>query len=512
MEAEVTTMTRRTLLGAMLTEVAVRRGGATARRPNIVFVCSDQHSGRVLGANGHPIVRTPNLDRIAALGVNFRNAYTGNPVCAPGRAAMMTGRFASDVDSFCNSTPLGRHRSWGNDLAEAGYRLLAWGKMDMSPGGIYGFEEIKTSHGHFEDPDITSLFRAPVCFRPGERNVIEGRFADRRHHDAETARLAIEFLRGPDAQRQPWAIYVGLTMPHPRWVALPKYEDIYPPAAMPLPVIPAGYLEKRHTMFTVLANFKNIQVPIPEERIRRARAAYFGMVSELDERVGSIFDEIVKAGQLENTLFIYTSDHGEMLGEHGLWLKNVLLENAARVPLLVAGAGLPAGKVIETPVSHVDMVGTILEIAGLKPRPELRGHSLLGLVRGEAGSHPGFAFSESHSEGNCTGSFMIRRGDWKYLYFTGDEPLLFNLKEDPGEFNNLAGKPETAAIQKELDEQLTRLVDPDAVTERAFAAQERVLRGIIERMGPKEFYQAIVGRLGRAQARVLTMRYYRRRA
>lgn len=253
-------------------------------------------------------------------------------------------------------------------------------------------------------------------------------------------------------------------------------------------------------MFQVLANFKNISTPIPEARIRRAHAAYFGMISEVDEYLGWILDKV----DLDNTLFVYTSDHGEMGGDHGLWLKNVLLENAARVPMIVAGAGLPRGKVVNTPVGHVDLIATMLELAGA-PRPaSLRGHSLLD------GSHPGYAYSESHSEGNCTGSFMIRKGDWKYLYFTGDDPLLFDLKSDPGEFHNLAGRNETAAVQKELHGILMSLVDPDAVTERAFAEQERRLAAMVRSMKRAEFYQEIEGRLGTAQARVLTNAVWRR--
>jgi len=500
-------ITRRAFAGGLAASLSAR--AVQRSRPNIVFICSDQHSGRAPGANGHPIVRTPNLDRLAALGVNFRNAYTGNPVCAPGRASMMTGLFASDVNSFCNSTPLGNHPSWGNYLRDAGYRCRALGKMDMTGGVDYGFEEVRTSHGHARTPDITSLFRAPVCFRPGERNAVNGEFIDREDSDAELARRAIEFIR--EGARQPWAIYAGMHMPHPRWVAQRKYLEIYPPDRMPLPVIPPGYLETRHTMFKVLANFKNVATPLPEDRIRRARAAYFGMITELDEYVGWVLDAVAKSGQLDNTLFVYTSDHGEMLGENGLWLKNVLLEGAARVPLLMAGAGLPKGKAVETPVSHVDMVATMLDLAGATPARKLRGHSLAPLAHGRTGSHPGFAFSESHSEGNCTGSFIIRKGDWKYFHFTGDEPLLFNLKEDPGELNNLAGRRETAAIQKELHAHLTSLVDPDAVTERAFAEQERRLQAMVRRMAPEEFYKEIVGRLGPAQARVLTNQHYRRR-
>ncbi len=264
-------------------------------------------------------------------------------------------------------------------------------------------------------------------------------------------------------------------------------------------------------MFQVLANFKNIATPIPDDRIRRARAAYFGMVSEVDEYLGRLVNELEKTRQLDNTLVVYTSDHGEMLGEHGLWLKNVLLEGAARVPLVMAGGGLPKGKVVDTPVSHVDMVATMLDVAGVPAPRQLRGHSLVPLANGKPGTHPGFAFSESHSEGNCTGSFMIRKAGWKYLYFTGDEPLLFNLQNDPGEFRNLAGKPESAAVQRELHAHLTSLLDPDAVTERAFAEQERRLTKMVSKMTPKEFHDEIVGRLGPAQAGVLTMKYYRKK-
>jgi choline-sulfatase len=499
-------MTRRSFASGVTGGLGALAAPAS-RRPNIVFICSDQHSGLALGCAGHPVVRTPNLDRLAGMGVRFGNAYSGNPVCVPARASMMTGRFASDVGSYCNSTVLGRVPSWGNYLKQAGYHCWATGKMDLSQGADYGFEEAATGHGHAAKPDITSLFRAPVCFRPGERGEVDGRFVERGvDSDGELARRVIGYMRGRGAG--PWAAYGGMHLPHPAWVAQKKYEEIYPPAKMPLPNIPPGYLERRHTAFQVLANFKNIQVPIPEARVRRARAAYFGMITEMDEYVGWVLDEVEKSGQMGNTLFVYTSDHGEMGGEHGLWLKNVLLEPAARVPLIMAGAGLPAGRVVETPVSHVDMVATMLDMAGAPRPPELRGHSLAPLAHGRRGDHPGFAFSESHSEGNVTGSFMIRKGDWKYIYFAGDQPLLFNLKNDPGELRNLAADPSAATVRKELHGILTGLLDPDAVSERAFREQERVLAAMVRRMRPEEFYKEIAGRLGAAQAHVQTRRLY----
>ena len=500
-------ISRRTFTGALVTGAVF---GAPAKRPNIVFLCSDQHTGRALGAMGHPIVRTPNLDRLASMGVLFRNAYSGNPVCVPARASLMTGMYASDVGSYCNSTPFdGRVPSWGNRLKEAGYSCWASGKLDLEQGVDYGFQEVNTSHGHSSSPDITSLFRAPVCFRPGERNVVNGQFKDRADPDEKLIGTGLGFVREQAGKPgKPWAMYLGMHMPHPNWVAQKKYERIYPPEKMPLPLIPPGYLETRHTAFQVLANFKNIATPIPVERIRRARAAYFGMISELDEYLGRLLDAL----DLASTLVIYTSDHGEMLGENGLWLKNVLLEGAARVPLIMAGAGLPRGQAIETPVSHVDMVATILDVAGVTAPRGLRGSSLIPLAHGKPGAHPGYAFSESHSEGNCTGSFMIRKADWKYIYFTGDSPLLFNLKDDPGEFRNLAGQSEAAAIQPELHRHLTSLLEPDVVTERAFAEQERRLTKMIGKLTAEQFYNELVGRLGPAQTRVLTNRYYRKKS
>jgi arylsulfatase A-like enzyme len=149
------------------------------------------------------------------------------------------------------------------------------------------------------------------------------------------------------------------------------------------------------------------------------------------------------------------------------------------------------------------MVATMLDLAGARPAAPMRGHSLAAMDR-----HPGFAFSESHSEGNYTGSFTIRKGDWKYIYFTGDDPLLFNMKQDPGEYVNLAGRKETASVVKELHGVLCSVVDPDAVTAAAFDKQSEVLRGMVARMKRDEFIEELEGRLGAGQARVLAGRLY----
>jgi len=485
-----------------------------ARRPNILFVCSDQHSGQMLMGGTHDErvkVRTPNLSRLASLGVYFRNAYCSSPVCVPSRASMMTGRFASDVGSYGNATPFdGSVPTWGNYLQDAGYSCWATGKMDLTAEKDLGFKQVNTRHGHFHRPDITELFRRPVCYRIDERQLVDGRVGDRGGPDKALIDAGMAFVKAQSAApKRPWVAYIGVVIPHPEFEAPQKYWELYPPTEMLLPDLPPGYLESLHPVFQVLRDFSMISTPIPDERIRRARTAYYGMISELDEYLGTMIDELRRTGTLKDTVLIYTADHGEMLGEHGLWLKRALLEGAARVPLIMAGGGLPAGKVIETPVSHVDLVRTLVDFAGVQHPAGLRGTSLLPLITGTPDAGPRYVYGECHTEGNCTGSFMIRKGDWKYIHFSyfGNN-LLFNLRDDPGELKNLAATPEAASIEKEMHQVLTSLVDPDSVTTRAFDKQEQVLARLVRENNASDFCRILEGRLGQGQAAVLTLKQY----
>lgn len=466
-----------------------------------------------MGGPGEVVpVRTPNLKRLASMGVHFKNAYCVDPVCTPARASLMTGRFASDVGSYGNSSPFdGRVPTWGGYLRQAGYYCWATGKLDLSPKADMDFSQVYTSNGHYENPDITALFRRPMCYRVDERRQIDGKIKDRGGHDRRVLENGLGFLRNKARQTgKPWAAYLGFIMPHPPFGAPGKYWDLYPPDQTRMPNIPPGYLEKLALDFQILRQFKMIATPIPEERIRRARSAYYGMITELDGMIGQILDELEEAGALENTLVVYTSDHGEMLGEHGLWLKNNLLEGAARVPMIIGGAGLPRGMEIEAPVSHVDLISTLLDLAGITRPNGLRGNTLLPLIQGNPSARPPLVYAESNSEGNCTGSYMIRKGDWKYIYFTwyGDK-LLFNLKEDPGEMNNLANNPSHASIVQELHGLLTSLVDPDAITRAAFRKQHEILIGMVQKQTPEEFFHTLRKRLGPGQASALTGKYYK---
>jgi choline-sulfatase len=500
------------ILGPTLGAVARAAGNSsreTPVKPNIVFIHSDQHAHQYCGFMGHPIVRTPNLDRIAARGTVFRNAYCGNPVCAPSRAGMLSGAYGSDVNSFCNTTVWdGSLPAWPALLRDAGYTTFGTGKMDTSVHGDLGFTTARNiGHQHETDPDITAFFRRPLCGRIDERRQIDGRARPDPYDDAQFAAASLEFIRGRKKGEGPWAVYCGMNLPHPPFVGLQEHFDYYL-KRVDLPNIPPGHLENLHFVFQQLRHFKNIATPIAEERQRRARAAYFAMITELDDFAGRIWNALEEAGQLENTVFVYSSDHGESLGDHGLWLKNNLYDVAARVPLVMAGAGIPAGASVETCVAHVDLIRTFLEWGGATTHARLRGHSLAPLLRGAKGEHPGWAVSESHSEGNCTGSFMIRRGDWKYIHVTWHEGLLFNLADDPGEFENRIGDPAAQPVLKELRAILYSQVDPVEVTERAFAAQKRRMDLLARDRTPAQMVEQLRSRLGEGQAVALLNAYY----
>ena len=484
---------------------------ATSRneRPNIVYVCSDQHSHRFTGYAGHPLVQTPHMDRIAERGVTFSNAYCGSPVCVPGRACLMTGMYASDCNSFCNSTVWdGSHPTWGTLMGEAGYPCYATGKFDLNLDYEMGFEMMEVTNGHCRNPDITSLFRRPLLgYREGSRAGMVGSIREEPHRDGKVASIGVDFIRDQSPKIEgPWLLYAGFTQPHSPFQCLQRHFDLYPLDQIDLPDVSEEKLEALHPVYQMRRSNPVSSLPLGEDRLRRIRAAYYGMITELDEYIGDLMDALEATGQLENTVFIYTSDHGEALGEHDQWGKSTMFEGAAHIPLVMAGPGLPVGSRVDTPVAHVDLVPTMLEVAGALAPDQLRGHSLMPLIRGEAGNHPGFTYTENHSGGNITGSFMIRKGDWKYIHFTWYDDLLFNLAEDPGEHHNRAKDPNVQDVLKELRNLLLSQVDPEEVTRRAFEVQDRFLKQFTAERSEVELAAAFEGRMGAGLARAMAVK------
>lgn len=485
-------------------EITASGGNQIKKRPNFIFIISDQHNAKCNGFMNHPVVKTPNLDRIAAHSTMFINAYCGNPVCVPSRSSLITGMYASDTNSFCNSSVYdGSFPTIANRLNQIGYYCWATGKQDLNPELDMGFDEHKVDHDHAVKPDITSLFRRPCIFRVDEREIIKGKPRDSRTIDVRETALAVDFIKNESRnQDKPWFCYVGLHMPHPNFNGLRKYFDYYLPLVQ-TPEIKIEELESLPLPYQEMRNFKRISTPIPEDRLKSATAAYFSLISEMDENIGQIYDALVESGQLENTYFIYTSDHGESLGEHGMWLKNNLYDVAARVPLMISGPGIEKGKTIEQPVGHIDFTATMLNIAGAENLNELRGISLLPLIEGNADKAPEFVYSESHSEGNLTGSCMVRKGDWKLIHFSYYDDVLFNMKDDPDEKNNLIDDPRFKSKAEELRKLLNTIVDPEEITVRAFKRQEKILNEMVEQSDEEKLFNTLKGRLGDGQASVI---------
>lgn len=390
-------------------------------------------------------------------------------------------------------------------MSDSGYECFATGKFDLSWNHELGFECMDVRNGHCQNPDITSLFRRPLLgFRQGSREKMDGGIRDKPHRDKHVANVATSWLR--DESRRvdgPWLLYAGFTQPHPPFQCLPDHFERYPPDQIDLPDVTDANRETLHPVYQMRRSNPVTSTPMPEENMRRMRAAYYWMVAELDGYIGQIANSLEETDQLDNTVVLYTSDHGESLGEHDQWGKSNMYEDAAHIPLIVAGPGFPKGLPIDTAVNHVDLVPTMLDLADGEKPDSLRGHSLLPMLAGNLGDHPGFSYSENHSGGNVTGSYLIREGDWKYIHFTWYDNLLFNVAEDPTEKMNRIDDPTVADVLKKLRDRLFGEVDPEEVTRRAFDIQKAFLRAYTAERTEDELYEAFESRMGPGLARTM---------
>ena len=283
---------------------------------------------------------------------------------------------------------------------------------------------------------------------------------------------ALTYLREPARKEQPWALNVSFIAPHFPLVVPQRFWDLYPLEEIDLPNIPEGHLENQHPVYQRMRRMFGC-VDFPEELVRRGRAGYYGLITYLDEKIGNLLRTLEETGQLENTVVIYTSDHGEMNGEHGMWRKSNFYEASARVPLQVMFPDqLSAGKRIDEVVSLVDLTATLVDIAGAHPLSPLDGDSLLPLMQDNAGGWKDFAFSEYLAHGVRCPMAMLRKGRYKFNYSLGDPPELYDITEDPDEFQNLANDEAYQPICRELEAQLLAEWDPVGIEKQVRASQK----------------------------------------
>lgn len=450
------------------------------RPANTLFIMSDEHKRAALGCYGHPMVRTPNLDGLAARGTRFTAAYCNSPICVPSRASFATGRYVHQIGFWDNGNPYdGSVPSWAHRLRQHGYPVTSIGKLHFRSADDHnGFdEEVMPLHVVDSQGDLLGMIRDDAPPRASALKLAEeagpGNSSYQEYDDRITA-AAVAWLQARVAGGKPWTLFVSLVCPHFPLIARPRWYDLYPEANVPMPTQYAPQERPTHPFLQAMSNIAIYDKAFDEPRIRRAIAAYFGMVSFLDDNIGKILAALHAAGLMEDTRVIYASDHGDNLGNRGLWGKSNMYEDAAGIPLIMAGPGIPQGAVCDAPVSLVDGFPTILASAGVPPDPadvDCPGTDLVAVACGQAPARA--AFSEYHASGSVTGAFMLRRGNHKLVHYAGLPPQLFDLAHDSEEANDLAANPAHAELLAALEAELCGICDPEAVDRAARTAQRR---------------------------------------
>ena len=476
-------------------------------QPNFLVIMSDEHGPMWSSAYGHPFVQTPNMERLAAQGATFDAAYCNAPLCVPSRLSFLTGRYVSNCRGWDNTTPLPSDTpTWPYALRSAGYEAVLCGKMHLlGPDSHHGFRAqlaYEPHGGGYADAD-RHRGRSPgglhaihpwqdgvLAVDPPWAGVQEARAGTGPMIDADDAieSAALDYLRDPARKEQPFALCVGFVAPHFPFIVPEPYFSMYYPEHADLPSNPPGHIENLPAAALKLRQMFGFD-GYTDDEVRRARAAYYGLITYLDDKIRRLLDALAEQGLAENTVVIHTSDHGESLGEHGLWRKMNFYEQAARVPLQISWPGnIPGGQRFAGAVSLVDVTATILDMAGQGAASERflspDGDSLLPLMRGTSTQWKDEAFVEHLAHGTDRARAMIRQGAWKLCYSHGEPPdiELYDLESDPGEFNNLAGQPGHQQVQSRLEARLMEIWgDPDRLTREIVAGQESrlMIRGVM---------------------------------
>jgi len=429
------------------------------RQPNILILMADQLSGALFPDGPADFLHVPHLRALAAKSQRFARAYTGSPLCAPGRASFMSGqlpkrtRVYDNAAEFCSDVP-----TYAHHLRRAGYRTCLSGKMHfVGPDQLHGFEERLTTDVYPADFGWTPDYRKPnerIDWWYHNLGSVTGagvaEITNQLEYDDEVAHLAQQKLydlsRGHDAR--PWCMTVSFTHPHDPFVARRKYWDLYEGCAELEPPETIAYDEQDPHSQRLMDSCDWRAFDINDEQVRRARQGYFANISYIDDKIGEIL-AVLEATRQE-AIVVFVSDHGEMLGERGLWFKMNFFDPSARVPMMIAVPGLDGAR-IDTPASTIDLLPTLAGLAGIDlsaVAPWTDGESLLPLIHGTGSRGP--VAMEYAAEGTITPMVALVEGPWKYIRCLADPEMLFNLETDPAERNNLAADPSNAAVLEKM--------------------------------------------------------------
>ncbi len=454
------------------------------RAPNILFIQADQLPPQFLPCYGHGVVQAPNLQRLAERGVVFDSAYCNFPLCAPSRFSMLSGLLASRIGAYDNGAEFpAAVPTFAHALRLLGYETCLSGKMHfIGPDQLHGFEERLTTDIYPADfawtADWSPRERSPTAEMAVVTEAGPCRRSVQVDFDEEACFLAVRkiFDLARDPLARPFFLTVSLTHPHDPfetpWDCWNRYrdDDIDPPVIAP---------DRRDPHSRRLAgHFGMDETGLDEAAVRRARRAYYGSISYVDDRLGELLAALEAGGQAENTIVVFAADHGEFLGERGLWFKRSFFEHSARVPLIVAAPQRFAPRRVTQHVSLVDLFPTLCELAGgavPEAAAPLDGRSLVPLMEGAAADWDNVALGEILCECTSAPIFMVRRDRWKYVACETDPPQLYDLAADPQELVNLAGQSELAEIESRLAAEVATRWDARAIARAVRDSQRRRL-------------------------------------
>lgn len=424
------------------------------KTPNILVIQADQLNPSNLGAYDNPIARTPHIDSMAESGVTFKSAYSNFPLCAPSRFSMMSGQLASTIEAYDNGAEFPSSiPTFAHYLRTMNYQTCLVGKMHfVGADQLHGFEQRLTTDIYPADFNWTGDWTEA---KPGHANNdstftgsgicqrnVQMEYDEEVCHRAE--RKIYDLARAKDDR--PFLLFTSFSHPHDPYQCLQQHWDLYRhddismPQVSPIPTNENDPYSERLRLQYGLLDFQPT-----DEQVRVARHAYYGSVSYLDDLVGRVLSVLKKTGLAENTVIVFTSDHGDMLGERGLWYKKSFFEDSCRVPLIIS-APMLSQKISQANVSLVDLLPTLMEIGGdetgINLVEDVEGNSLWGLATGDAANWDNPVYSENLAEGAMAPILMVKQGKMKYVCSGIDPEQLFDLETDPNELTNLIGHPD----------------------------------------------------------------------
>lgn len=438
-----------------------------SRVTNVLLLISDEHNPRYSSTYGHEVIRTPNMDRLAERGVVYDSAYCPSPLCVPSRTAFMAGRYTHETQAYNNSKVIERrHPSFGGVLDAQGiHSLYVGGGSNLYRDPFHlGFSEMLAVERTGKGLGTHSIEAERPSSKPVKTEEAHGAVEEMYAPDEINIDAAIDWIRdsAPTVGR-PWAMTICINPPHPPYTTEPEHWD----RSHGWGDLPEHGTEQESAQHPYAQDVRdNSRWDYSDDLVRDLRQGYYGAVSFVDDQLGRLIDAVDAGGLTEDTVILYTTDHGEMLGKFGLWGKCSLYEDAVRVPIIAAGPGFPKGIRSSTPVTTLDLQASIFEAVGAR-RPEAwRGQPLQSIAVDDP-HRPAFASYHGHNVRG--GGFMLRLGDWKLLYNSAAPHQLFNLRDDPDELVNLwSDRPDMVAV---LETELRAICDPEAVERDAAAVR-----------------------------------------